>query len=113
MSCSKSKSGVHQNVVRLANGIMVLPNYRHYPLTGRFCTVFITSFNMILTGKKTYRVQRSMKAKIYYTNMKKGIEFLLYCAAVKYFPSMSDESYFKVIIAPHLYTGIFKINEHF
>jgi hypothetical protein len=32
-----------------------------------------------------------MKAKIYYTNMKKGIDFLLFFAAVKYFPSMSDE----------------------
>jgi len=27
---------------------MVLPNYRHYALSGRFRTVFIAWFNMIL-----------------------------------------------------------------
>jgi len=73
---------------------MVLPNYRHYALTGRFCTVFITSFNMILISKKTYWVERNTKTKIYYTNMKKVIVFLLFCAAVKYFPSMSDELFY-------------------
>jgi hypothetical protein len=35
-----------------------------------------------------------MKAKIYYSNMKKVIVFLLFCAAVKYFPSMSDELFY-------------------